>query len=113
MLLYVLCCIFASLLAAGQLMFKFAATDISAAANWRVALFSPWLLGALALYALTTALWILILTQMPLSKAYPFALLGAAIVPALAHLVLSEPLPLLYIGGMAAVILGLAIIQLS
>jgi len=113
MLLYVLCCIFASSLAAGQLMFKLAATDISAAATWRAALFSPWLLGALALYALTTAVWMLILTQMPLSRAYPFALLGAAIVPALAHLVLSEPLPLLYIVGLAAVILGLTIIQLS
>jgi len=113
MLLYVLCCIFASSLAAGQLMFKFAATDISAAATWRAALFSPWLLGALSLYALTTALWILILTQMPLSRAYPFALLGAAIVPALAHLVLSEPLPPLYVAGIAAVILGLAVIQLS
>ena len=113
MAIYFWCCIFAVALAAGQLMFKFAAADISAAPTWRAGLLSYWLLGALALYAATTALWILILMQMPLSKAYPFALLGAAIVPVLAYLVLSEPISPLYIGGMAAVILGLALIQLS
>src|SRR3954468_22501181 len=100
MLVYIFCCIFGVALATGQLMFKFAAADISAAAVWRAALFSPWLVGALALYGLTTALWIFILTQMPLSKAYPFSLLGSAIVPILAYLVLSEALPPLYIARM-------------
>ena len=113
MSIYFWCCVFAFALAAGQLMFKFAATDISAAPTWRTALLSYWLFGALALYAVSTALWILILMQMPLSKAYPFALLGAAIVPVLAYFVLSEPISPLYIGGMAAMIVGLALIQLS
>jgi drug/metabolite transporter (DMT)-like permease len=110
---YFWCCLFAIALAVGQLMFKFAAAEISAAPTWRAALLSNWLLGALALYALTTALWIFILMQMPLSRAYPFALLGAAIVPVLAYFVLSEPISPLYVGGMAAMIVGLALIQLS
>jgi len=112
-MLYFWCCVFAALLAIGQLMFKFAAADISAAANWRTGLVSYWLFGALVLYALTTVLWVFILMKLPLSKAYPFALLGAAIVPMLAHFVLSEPLSPFYLGGLAAVIFGLLIIQLS
>lgn len=99
----------------GQLLFKLAADDIRAkfAVSWISAALSPWLIGALLLYALTTALWIWILSQSSLSRAYPFALLGAALVPVLATVVLKEPLGLPYLAGMAMVVAGLAIIQLS
>lgn len=107
--------VFAVSLGIGQLLFKLAAGDIRSrlAASWLDAALSPWLLGAIALYAASTALWVYILAHTPLSKAYPFALLGAALVPLLARLVLNEPLPGQYLIGMAVVIVGVAMIQLS
>jgi drug/metabolite transporter (DMT)-like permease len=112
-MLYFWCCVFAVSLAIGQVMFKLAAADISAAQDWRAGLLSCWLFGALVLYALTTVLWVSILIKLPLSRAYPFALLGAAIVPMLAHFLLSEPIPPFYVGGLAAVIFGLLVIHIS
>jgi drug/metabolite transporter (DMT)-like permease len=81
--------------------------------SWLEAALSPWLITALLLYAASTVLWLYILAHVPLTRAYPFALLGAAFVPLLARLALGEPLPALYVVGMAVVIGGVAIIQLS
>jgi drug/metabolite transporter (DMT)-like permease len=113
--LFAACIVFAMSLGAGQLLFKLAAGDIKQrlAAGWIEALLSPWLISALVLYAASTALWLYILSHLPLTRAYPFTLLGATLVPLLAWLVLREPLPSLYVLGMAVVIAGLAIIQLS
>lgn len=107
--------VFAVSLGIGQLLFKLAAGDVRSrlAMSWMDAALSPWLLSALALYAASTALWIYILAHAPLSRAYPFALLGAALVPLLARLVLNEPLPGQYLIGMVVVIVGVAMIQLS
>lgn len=107
--------VFAATLGGGQVLFKLAAGDMRArlASSWIEALLSPWLIGALLLYAVSTALWLYILAHVPLTRAYPFALLGAAFVPLLARATLGEPLPSLYLLGMAVVIGGVAIIQLS
>jgi len=107
--------VFSATLSGGQLLFKLAAGDMRQrlAVSWLDAAVSPWLLAALVLYAGSTALWPYILAQVPLTKASPFALFGAALVPLLARLVLGEPLPGLYLAGIAVVIGGLAIIQFS
>lgn len=109
------CVVFSAALGAGQVLFKLAAGDLRArlSISWVEALLSPWLIGALVLYALSTALWLYILAHVPLTRAYPFALLGAAMVPLVARLALGEPLPALYLVGMAVVIGGVALIQLS
>ena len=107
--------VFAASLACGQLLFKLAAGDIRQrlSLSWIEALMSPWLVGALVLYAASTALWIYILAQVPLTKAYPFALVGAALVPLMARIALGEALPPQYLVGMVVVIVGVAIIQLT
>jgi drug/metabolite transporter (DMT)-like permease len=109
------CLVFSTSLGAGQLLFKLAANDLKArfAISWLDAAMSPWLIGALVLYAASTALWLYILAQAPLTRVYPFALLGAALVPLLARFALGEPLPALYLVGMAVVVGGVAIIQFS
>ena len=115
LLLVLLCVIFAAALGGGQVLFKLAAGDVQArlASSWVEAVLSPWLIAALLLYAVSTALWLYILAQVPLTRAYPFVLLGAALVPLLARLTLSEPLPAHYIVGMAVVLAGVAITQLG
>ena len=100
-------------LVAGQLLFKLAAEDmkIKSATSWLLAATSPWLIASIALYGASTALWLGILANAPLSKAYPFALAGAALVPVASWLILREPLSPQIAIGMALVIAGLAVIQ--
>lgn len=109
-----LACIALSItLAIGQVFFKLAAEDIKLRLDvsiWSAAT-SPWLLSALALYAAGTVLWIAILSFLPLSRAYPFALFGTALVPILAVWVLGEDLSSKYFIGIALVLLGLLITQ--
>lgn len=109
------CLVLSASLAGGQVLFKLAAGDLREriVISWFEAALSPWLISALLLYALSTGLWLYILAHVPLSRAYPFALLGTAFVPLLAHLVFGEPLPTLYVVGIAIVIGGVAITQLS
>jgi len=105
--------IFAVSLGVGQLFFKFAAEDIKLrlSVSWLHALVSPWLISALLLYSLTTLLWIWVLSQSELSKAYPFALLGAAFVPILSYFVLGESLSISFFIGMFLVVIGIIIIN--
>lgn len=109
------CLLFSVALSAGQLLLKAAAEDVKLrlATSWLSACLSPWLAAALALYAATTLLWLWVLAALPLSKAYPFALLGAALVPAGAALFAHETITPAYVLGMAMVIAGIAVIHLT
>lgn len=109
----VACVSMALSLSFGQLLFKMAADDIKARLDYSYlsALLSPWFFGGIILYAGSTVLWVGVLMHVPLSRAYPFALLGAALVPILAVVVIGESLSPYYPLGMGLVILGIAIIQ--
>lgn len=99
---------FSVLLASGQVAFKYAALDIKGrfAQSGLLALVSWPLVAALSLYAIATALWVWILMDTPLSKAYPFALLGAVFVPVASVLLFGERLSLSYPIGLLLVCLG-------
>jgi len=101
--------LFSILLASGQVAFKFAAIDIKARIEaigglWAYA--SLPLFAALVIYAGATALWVWILTDTPLSRAYPFALLGAIFVPAASVVLFGESLSWSYPVGLLLVCLG-------
>ncbi|HEY8574113.1 EamA family transporter [Phenylobacterium sp.] len=87
-----LCSAFAVVMPAGQVMFKWAAVyneKLSGPVLKR--LFSNYpLMGAGVWYAMTALLWFYILTRVPLSTAYAFALVGACLVPAMGWLVFKE-----------------------
>ncbi|MFN3687617.1 transporter [Salinarimonas sp.] len=106
------CIVVAIALAAGQVLFKLAATQIASRSGTLLsALASPWLAVALLVYAIATALWIWVLTQVPLTRAYPFALVSMAMVPIAGALLFSEPLSARYLVGFGLVLAGLAVIQ--
>jgi len=68
--------LYAMLLAVGQAMFKFAATRTKASSVDLIAyaqslFISPIFLSACVLYAVSTVLWVSLLTRYPLSQAYP------------------------------------------
>lgn len=108
-----LCLGFALALPVGQVMFKWAALH-------HAALQGPLLLRmvsnlplwmAFAWYGSSSILWFFILTRVPLSLAYPVAILGAGLVPVLSWYFFREPLSWRLGAGYALMLAGMVIIQ--
>lgn len=103
-------------MAAGQLMFKAASTNTDSSSNqgflYGLAT-NFWFLGAVALYATLTVMWVWILTLVPLSRAYPFVIVAFAITPLGAAYFFSEPLNGHYFLGLSVTLLGLVILLFS
>lgn len=93
----------------GQMLFKKAAQSIPDASVWQAWLLNGWLLSALALYGLTTLVWIWVLRHAPLHLAYPFMGLAFLIVPCLGWLFLDEPIRGATILGGTFILMGIAI----
>lgn len=104
---------FSVLLAAGQTLFKVAATGLgtrdASLATFASLLAMPVFWAALVLYGCGTLLWIYILQQVPLSRAYPFAALGFVVVPVLSVLLFSERLNLTYALGALLIVAGVVV----
>ena len=100
---------FALVLPTGQLLFKAAVLRhgrLEGSLQARV-MRNPLLALACGWYGFTALFWFFVLTQTPLSRAYPFALLGAALVPLAARLVFREPLGGRFVLGYALMLAGL------
>jgi len=109
---YVLATIFGLSLAAGQVLFKIAADQKSPSGepfSIIEIVFSVPMIAACVLYGLTIILYVYLLQQIPLSRAYLFSIAGAAIVPFLAILLFKEDFSIRYVFGVALVISGVAI----
>jgi len=107
-----LCLAFSITLPIGQILFKVAANhsrSITGGAVEKV-LLNPPLIGAFAWYGLTALFWFYILTRIPLSTAYPFSILGSALVPLLAWALFREQVTLQAAVGFAVMLLGFFII---
>jgi len=91
------------------MLFKKAAQSIAVATNWQHWVFNGWLIAALALYGVTTLVWIWVLRHAPLHLAYPFMGLAFLIVPGLGWLFLGEPIRIQTIAGGALILIGIAI----
>ncbi len=97
-------------IAAGQILFKRAAAQIDTGAPWMLELARlPAMWAAVALYAVSTLLWVRILTTVPLSRAYPFVALAFVLVPAAGYLFFQEPITLRYALGTALIIVGVVV----
>ncbi len=107
-----LCVVFAVTLPVGQLLFKWAAMgrDTGRPVVGLAMLANPRLILAGAWYGFTALFWFFVLTKVAFNLAYPFAILGSALVPVLAHLVFKEPLNRAMLVGYALVFAGLALV---
>jgi multidrug transporter EmrE-like cation transporter len=104
---------FTIIMSAGQLLFKLAADRSEAISNVPSLLrlgTSGYFLGALVLYGIATILWILILQQVPISRAYPFAAVAFAVIPAAGVVLFGETVSWQYLMGAALVICGICVI---
>ena len=101
---------FALFMAAGQVLFKKVSLMIPSLDSWRAIITlgsNVWFLLAIGLYMLATFLWIDILRELPLSRAYPFIAIGFVLVPLAGHLFFSEPLNVRYFAGVALIVTGI------
>ena len=114
MINYVSLMIFTTSLAAGQVLFKQVGLIVrgqSPGEAVMMVLRQPALYAALTLYAFATALWIWILSRVPLMQAYPWVAVGMAIVPLLGWLVFGERVGPLFWLGVAFILMGVTLTQ--
>jgi len=104
------------LMACGQILFKIAAgrlgggADLAPSSLIRAAL-DPFLLTGIALYGLTTLLWVVVLRDTALSKAYPFVALTLVLVPLTGIIVFDEPFSLPLLLGGLLILAGVLVIS--
>lgn len=101
-------------MAGGQLLFKTAALHLPGEAPLATRLVSllqnEFFLGAVALYAALSVLWVWVLTFTPLSRAYPFVAIAFALTPVLGGLVFAEPLSARLLIGLVVIVGGLYLV---
>ena len=101
--------VFVALMSAGQMLFKLAAQRGPALTRWQdvpLLLQEPLFWVALLPYATATVLWLYLLQQVPLSRAYPFSALAFVVVPLLAAALFGEVLSLRLMLGCGMILLG-------
>lgn len=113
---YTLSLLFGILLAFGQILFKIAADqkypDGRAYSIVKIILSIP-MISACLLYAVTIILYVYLLQQLPLSRAYLFSMIGSAIVPILAIIIFKEDFSLRYVFGFAMIVFGVVLTTTS
>src|SRR5882762_11586106 len=100
------------MIAAGQLLFQKSASDsppLSTLAGMTSLITNPVFILALIVYGVATLLWVAILQQVPLSRAYPFNALGFILVPAAAIVFYGEAATIRLFVGLALVVIGLIV----
>lgn len=102
-----------ALAAAAQLALKAGMSDVSLGASWQglrsllPILLKPTLLAGLALYAGSMAVWLMVLSRVPVSVAYAFTGAGVVAVAILGGLLLGEPMTARRLAGAVLVACGL------
>ena len=74
---------------------------------------SPATLIGVGLYALSALLWLLAISKVDLSYAYPMVALGYVLVFVASYFFFHEPIPPLRLAGLAAIVLGVLLIARS
>jgi drug/metabolite transporter (DMT)-like permease len=105
-----------ALLAAGQFLFKQAGLAIQGQpprdAAWTLATL-PAFYFALALYGLSTVLWIVVLSRVPLTQAYPWMAGAMIVVPVLGWLFFNEQVAPTFWIGVVLIAVGLVLTQVN
>ena len=95
----------------GQLLMKSGAKDANIENIYELLLtvFSPLVILGLIAYIIASALWLIILTRMPLSVAYPFGA-AAYIIVVFASVISGEPLLITRLVGVVLIITGIILV---
>ena len=71
---------------------------------------NPWILTAIPIYVAGFLMWLIVLSKLDLSHAYPFLAVTYVLVPLLSWLFLGEQVPLMRWAGIAVVCLGIVLV---
>lgn len=74
---------------------------------------NAWIVAGFLLYASSFALWLVVLSRVELSKAYPMVSLGYLVTFVLGILLFREEVSLVKIAGMAIILAGVALLAWS
>lgn len=74
---------------------------------------NPWIIGGFLLYFGSFALWLVVLSKIELSKAYPMVSLGYLVTFVLGLVVFQEQVSVAKVLGLLVVMAGVAILSLS
>jgi len=102
--------------AAAQLLLRWAAKEgLTPVGGWSVAAFfelltRPGILGGLACYALSVAIWVTVLSRAEVSFAYPFLGIGFVLVTFASAFLLGEAVNTQRIAGTALIALGVVVL---
>ena len=99
------------MLSIGQVLFKYAAHSLDIAHP--LTLLSASLVAALVLYGVATICWLVVLSRVPLSIAFPFYGLVFVLVPMMSWIILKEPMRLSTIFGSAVIVVGVLIVAIG
>jgi drug/metabolite transporter (DMT)-like permease len=110
---YILLCILNVIaLAGGQMLFKTGMKDrvIDSFFDMFKTLFTPFVFSGLVLYAFTAMLWLYILNNMPISRAYPIQALAYPLVLLLAKALFDENISMTQWVGVGVIFIGVILI---
>lgn len=96
-------------IAVGQLLFKSGAMSWSESGNVFGIQTLSFLLGAVALYGVTSVAWVWVLQKLDLGRAYPIMALAFVLVPVGSYLVFGERFPPRYALGVLLIVGGMMI----
>ncbi|BBB91197.1 MAG TPA: SMR family transporter [Methylomusa anaerophila] len=100
--------------AVGQVGLKYGATKIPDSGPLVEKIITAWpLLAGLALYGVSTLLWIYALRTVELSYAYPLISLGYVLVFIASYFLFHEPIGLLRLAGLAFILSGIMLVAKS
>lgn len=69
----------------------------------------PWAIGGIILYAVSALFWLVVLSRVPLSVAYPIVAVGYVVVVLYSRFVFNEPVKAVAWVGLALIVVGVAI----
>lgn len=76
---------------------------------WRAA-FSPWVIGGLTAYVASAVVWLLVLSKVDVSRAYPCVALGFALTGVAGHFLLGETVSLARVVGVGVIMIGVVVV---
>jgi multidrug transporter EmrE-like cation transporter len=80
--------------------------------GWQLAT-NPFLIAGLGIYVISVVVWLLVLSRVDVSAAYPLMSVGFIINAVAAYYLLNEPLSALRIAGIIVIILGVYLVTRS
>ena len=75
--------------------------------------FQPYILGGMACYAVSLVVWIMALSRVPVSIAYPMLSIGYVVNAAVAYLWFGEPLVAQKLLGLGFIVVGVILVARS